>query len=98
MDGVYRQLTEQMYESLSKLYELKDSTAVYLCHNYPNKESELVYKTTIGEEKHENVMMSEHTEQQDFVTLRESRDHQLSKPKLLSFALEYNLIAGKPHH
>ena len=89
---------EKMYESLSKIYELKDSTAVYLCHNYPNQDSELVYKTTIGEEKHDNLMMGDHTTQQDFVTQRENRDNQLSKPKLISSALEYNLTAGQPHH
>ncbi|GLT16905.1 hypothetical protein GCM10007938_06820 [Vibrio zhanjiangensis] len=87
-----------MYQSLSKLYQLTDATAVYLCHNYPSQESELVYKTTIGEEKQNNPMMNIRTTQQDFVILRESRDHQLPKPKLLFPSLEYNLTADKPHH
>ena len=84
-----------MFDSIRKLYELKDSTEVYLCHNYPDKEEELHFKTTIGEEKHDNVMLDELTTRAQFVEVREGRDGQLPPPKLLKPALEFNLTA---HH
>ncbi|USD43597.1 MBL fold metallo-hydrolase [Vibrio sp. SCSIO 43135] len=87
---------EKMFESLQKLYQLEDSTEVYLCHNYPDDEEHLIHKTTIGEEKHENSFLTDHTSKADFVEKRESRDHQLAQPKLISPALRYNLTAENP--
>lgn len=86
---------EDMFESIRKLYQLKDSTEVYLCHNYPESEEQLIYKTTIGEEKHDNVLVTEQTTRTQFVEKREGRDHQLPPPKLIKPALEFNLTA---HH
>jgi glyoxylase-like metal-dependent hydrolase (beta-lactamase superfamily II) len=87
---------EKLFESISKLYGLKDETEVYLCHNYPDKKEELVYKTTIGEEKHHNAYVTEETTCEQFVDHREQRDHQLPPPKLIKPALEFNLTAT--HH
>ncbi len=84
---------EKMFESIRKLYELKDSTEVYLCHDYPDKAENLHYKTTIGDEKHDNILVDENTSCQQFVEKREGRDHQLTPPKLLKPALEFNLTA-----
>lgn len=86
---------DKMFDSIRKLYELKDSTDVYLCHNYPDKIENLHFKTTIGEEKHDNVMLDEITSRDKFVAIREERDVQLPPPKLLKPALEFNLTA---HH
>ncbi|MFM2587650.1 MBL fold metallo-hydrolase [Vibrio sp. TBV020] len=89
---------EKMFESIRKLYELKDSTEVYLCHNYPDKVENLQYKTTIGEEKHDNMMLDELTTCSQFVETREGRDEQLPSPKLLKPALEFNLTSFHTPH
>lgn len=87
---------EQMFESISKLYDMEDSTKVYLCHNYPDKEDELIYQTTIGTEKAHNAFMKGSTTKRQFVERREQRDEQLAEPKLMRPALTYNLTAELP--
>ncbi|MGD8110983.1 MBL fold metallo-hydrolase [Vibrio sp. TRT 17S01] len=86
----------KMFESISHLYEMDDKTDVYLCHDYPEDPHSLHHKTTIGEEKHENVYLTEETSEAQFVHLREERDSHLPPPKLLKPALIYNLTAHLP--
>ncbi|MBW3698304.1 MBL fold metallo-hydrolase [Vibrio sp. T187] len=88
---------KQMFHSLSKLYDMDDETKVYLCHNYPKTVDELVHMTTIGEEKHDNAFLTDHTSESEFVALREGRDAQLGQPKLINPALTYNLTSVLPH-
>ena len=79
--------SDPTFESLSKIYELKDSTEVYLCHNEPSSPDELVYKTTLGDELHD----------QGSVHQPSAGNPKLPTPKLISSALEYNLTAMRPH-
>ncbi|CAM2991798.1 MBL fold metallo-hydrolase [Vibrio neptunius] len=85
-EGSSVEATDPTYESLAKIYELKDSTQVYLCHNEPSSSDELIYKTTLGDELH----------QQGSVHQSSARRPKLPTPKLISSALEYNLTAMRP--
>lgn len=85
-----------MYQSLSRLYKLPDETQIYLCHNYPKEEAELIYTTSIGEEKIHNAFFSRGTSEEEFVARRNQRDSQLAEPKLITPALTYNLTAKLP--
>ncbi|MGF1741378.1 MBL fold metallo-hydrolase [Vibrio profundum] len=85
-----------LFESIAKLYQMSDNTEVYLCHNYPKDQEHLVYKTSIGEEKHDNDFLSDCTSKAEFVDKRQHRDEQLAAPKLINQALKYNLTATPP--
>ncbi|MCG9580088.1 MBL fold metallo-hydrolase [Vibrio tubiashii] len=84
---------EKMFESIRKLYALKDSTEVYLGHDCLDSEGHPHHKTTIGEEKHQNEMLNALTSKQEFVDHRVECDQKVTPPKLIKPALEFNLTA-----
>ncbi len=84
-----------LYHSVQKLYQLPDSTVVYLCHDYlPPSRQAFSHKTTIGEQKQHNIHLNSATTEQAFVALRDAKDRTLPVPKLLLPSIQINLMAG----
>lgn len=84
-----------LYQSIQKIYQLDDDTNLYMCHDYQPGGRALKYKTTVGEQKKENIQISAKVTQSQYVTIREARDETLANPKLLFPALQCNIQAGK---
>lgn len=78
-----------------KLYSLSDDIKVFVGHDYMPNGRELKFQTTIGEEKASNVHLKHKTSEAEFISLRETRDKSLNKPKLLDISVVANLAAGK---
>jgi glyoxylase-like metal-dependent hydrolase (beta-lactamase superfamily II) len=87
---------ETMYRSVRQLLEsYPDKTAVYLCHDYPEgKDRELLYCTTIGIQRKENIHVRDGISQDDFVALRTKRDATLDLPTYIFPAVQINGNAG----
>lgn len=88
-----------LYRSTRRLYELPDSTRVFVCHDYgmrndDGSEREPACETTIGEQKRGNVHVREGVSEAEFVALREARDATLATPALIIPSLQVNLRAG----
>jgi glyoxylase-like metal-dependent hydrolase (beta-lactamase superfamily II) len=88
-----------LYRSIRRLYELPDSTRVFVCHDYGKPADggngrEPACETTIGEQKRNNIHVREHTSEAEFVALREARDATLAAPALIIPSLQVNLRAG----
>ncbi|HEX6833536.1 MAG TPA: MBL fold metallo-hydrolase [Rudaea sp.] len=83
------------YRSIRRLYELPDSTRVFLCHDYPAQGCESIAQTTIGAQKASNVHLTATTSENDYIALRTERDATLAEPKLLHASLRANIRAGK---
>ncbi|MFK7825228.1 MAG: MBL fold metallo-hydrolase [Oligoflexales bacterium] len=86
--------SKALYHSIRKLYELPDSTEVYVGHDYFPNGRKLAFKSSIKEEKTSNCHLTAETKEIDFVQMRESRDKQLSAPKLLLPSIQININAG----
>lgn len=86
--------SEQLYNSIKKLYELPDETRVFVGHDYQPGGRELKYETTIGEEKAKNKQLTADTPKEQFVTWRSERDASLGMPKLIIPSLQVNLRNG----
>ena len=84
----------QLYHSIQRIFELGDDVKLWMCHDYQPHGRELVYKTTVSEQKKYNVHLKHNTSQHDYVLLREQRDKTLSAPKLLLSAIQINVNAG----
>lgn len=84
---------ELLWSSLSKLLALPDATAVYLCHDYMPNGRELVYRTTIGDERSKNIHIAGKDEAA-YVKLRQERDKTLAMPKLLLPSIQVNINGG----
>lgn len=86
---------KELYKSVSKnLYSLPDQTRVFVGHDYSPNGREMKFETTIGESKKQNIQLKEHTPENEFVELRESRDKTLKAPRLLFPSIQINADAG----
>jgi glyoxylase-like metal-dependent hydrolase (beta-lactamase superfamily II) len=88
-----------LYRSIRRLYELPDSTRVFVCHDYgkpvtDGKGREPACETTIGSQKRSNIHLGERTSETEFIALREARDATLPVPALIIPSLQVNLRAG----
>jgi len=87
---------EDLYKSITKkIYTLPDNTKVYVGHDYMPGGRELAYKTTVAEQKKNNIQLPEGRKYEDFVKFRTERDATLSAPRLLFQSVQVNVDAGK---
>ena len=84
-----------LYHSIQKIYDLGDEVKLYLCHDYPQNKSDLVYATLIAEQKKNNVFINEKTTHDEFVKNRLTRDATLSLPQNILWAIQGNLKSGQ---
>lgn len=84
-----------LYASVRKLYDtLPDSTRVYVGHDYQPGGRELLFQSSIGEEKASNKQLKDDTSGDEFAAWRSERDGQLGMPKLILPSLQVNLRNG----
>jgi len=85
-----------LYDSVHKLFQLPESTRVFLCHDYlPESRHEYQCETTIQQQKQQNVHIREGISKSEFVQMREQRDAGLSMPKLILPAIQINMNGGQ---
>lgn len=85
-----------LYASIQRLFELPDSTRVFLCHDYkaPGRE-EHCNETTIAAERQHNIHVREGVSADEFVAMRTARDATLSMPTLILPSVQVNMRAGE---
>jgi len=85
-----------LYHSITtRLYQLPESTRVFVGHDYQPNGRPLKFETTIGQSKAENIQLQAQTSEQEFVDFRTKRDATLSAPKLLYPSVQVNIAAGE---
>ena len=87
---------ETMYDSVRKILEtLPADTTMYICHDYPEgKNRKLLYSTTVGEQKQNNIHVRDGTSKEEFVRLRRERDETLDLPTYIFPSVQINGNAG----
>ncbi|PHR65451.1 MBL fold metallo-hydrolase [Alcanivorax sp.] len=84
-----------LYRSIQKLLVLPDQTRMFLCHDYlPDSRQSLIWETTVGEQRKHNIHVHEGTSEDDFVSMRETRDATLDMPRLILPSVQVNMRAG----
>jgi len=85
----------KLFDSITtQLYTLPDDTRVFVGHDYQPGGRELIYQTTIGQQKADNIQLKGSTKREEFISFRETRDSSLSAPKLLYPSVQVNIDAG----
>jgi len=84
-----------LFRSIRKLLELPGETRVFMCHDYAEKNRELLFETTIAEERANNIHVNEKVTEEDFVKMRTARDKTLGMPHLILPSLQVNVRAGE---
>jgi glyoxylase-like metal-dependent hydrolase (beta-lactamase superfamily II) len=87
--------SEQLFESVQKLYSLPDTTRVFTGHDYQPNGRPLRYESTIGEEKRANIQLKGTTTKEEFISFRTARDKTLAAPRLLLPSIQVNIDAGQ---
>ena len=84
-----------LYRSIRRIFGLPDATRLFLCHDYKAPvRDEFRWETTVREEKAANIHVREGTGEDEFVTMRETRDATLSMPRLILPSIQVNMRAG----
>ncbi len=86
---------EELYNSVQRIFELPDDTAIFVCHDYkaPGRD-EFAWQTTVGEQKAKNIHMGGGVASDEFVKMREERDAKLGMPKLILPSIQVNMRGG----
>lgn len=87
--------TEALFESVTRLYVLPDATRVFPGHDYQPGGREVLYESTIGDEKRENIHLNARTSREEFVKSRNERNAALAAPRLLHPSVQVNIAAGR---
>jgi hypothetical protein len=65
-----------------------------MCHDYAPNGREILWETTVAEEKADNIHVGGGKSREAFVTFRTARDAQLDMPRLIIPSLQVNMRAG----
>jgi glyoxylase-like metal-dependent hydrolase (beta-lactamase superfamily II) len=86
---------ETMWASVQKILSLPDETRIFVGHDYkaPGRD-EFAWESTVGAQKANNVHVGGTRTEAEFVTLRNTRDATLGKPRLIIPSLQVNMRAG----
>ena len=86
----------ELYRSIRKVLALPPETRLFLCHDYkaPGRDF-YAWETTVAEERLNNVHVRDGVSEEEFVAMREARDHTLSMPKLIVPSIQVNMRGGE---
>ncbi|TPD54290.1 MAG: MBL fold metallo-hydrolase [Thalassolituus maritimus] len=84
-----------LYDSIRKLLSLDDDVLLHMCHDYPpESRTELRSAVTVGEQRRDNIHVSDDHSRDDFISMRTKRDRGLAMPRLIFPSLQVNIRAG----
>ncbi|MEC7208835.1 MAG: MBL fold metallo-hydrolase, partial [Pseudomonadota bacterium] len=83
-----------LYRSIHKILTLPDETRLFVCHDYMPDGREVIWQTTVAEQKQANIHIGKGICEDEFVAMREARDASLSMPRLIMPSIQVNMRAG----
>ena len=80
-----------LYDSIQKVLSLPDHMRLFMCHDYGPDGREIMWETTVAEEKANNIHVGQGRCREEFVDLRTKRDALLEMPNLIIPSLQVNM-------
>ncbi len=86
----------QLFQSIRRLLSLPGETRLFLCHDYkaPGRD-DYAWETTVRQQREENVHVRDDISEDEFVTMRTTRDAKLSMPNLIMPSVQVNIRGGR---
>ncbi len=86
----------QLYRSIRRLLSLPRETRLFLCHDYkaPGRDT-FAWETTVGQQRDGNIHVRDGVSEDDFVSMRTTRDATLSMPNLILPSVQVNIRGGR---
>jgi hypothetical protein len=66
-----------------------------MCHDYPPNDREVLFETTVADQKKSNIHVHDGISEEDFISMRTKRDATLAMPVLILPAIQVNIRAGE---
>lgn len=85
---------ETLYDSIQKILTLPLDTKIYMCHDYPPKEREAEWISTVRNQREKNILVHDGVSKEEYIKIRNKRDMNKAVPKLLLPSIQANLRAG----
>jgi glyoxylase-like metal-dependent hydrolase (beta-lactamase superfamily II) len=85
----------QLYRSMHRLLALPPETTMYVCHDYPPAARAPRWQTTVAEQRAHNIHVRDGISEDEFVTMRQTRDATLEVPTLILPSIQVNVRAGE---
>ena len=82
------------HKSIQKILTYPDETKLFVCHDYPPETRNVMWSTTVGEQKVRNIHINKTINEDEFVKIREDRDKTLNMPQLIIPSIQVNMRAG----
>ena len=84
----------ELYRSMQRLLTLPDHVRVFVGHDYGPNGRDFAWETSIAEQRN-NVHLQQCLTEDEYVSMRESRDATLATPKLIIPSLQVNMRGGQ---
>ena len=84
-----------LYHSIQSILALPGNTRIFVCHDYMPGGRDFNYQTSVKDQKIHNIHVKAGISEGEFITMRETRDSNLSMPDLIMPSIQLNMRAGK---
>ena len=86
----------QLFRSIRRLLALPPETRLFMCHDYkaPGRDN-FAWETTVDAQRKSNKHVHDGVTEDEFVSMRTTRDADLDAPKLLLPSIQVNIRAGR---
>ncbi len=86
---------QTLYESIQKILALPDATRLFMCHDYGTATRKtFANETSVAEQRAHNIHLGDGVDAAAFAAFRNGRDKDLSAPRLLYPAVQFNMRGG----
>jgi glyoxylase-like metal-dependent hydrolase (beta-lactamase superfamily II) len=86
---------QMLWHSIQRILALPDDTRLFTGHDYMPGGRDPAWESTVADQKANNCHLMQVKTEEDFVTLRRTRDRKLPMPKLILHALQVNIQGGR---
>lgn len=84
-----------LYRSMKRVLALPETTRLFMCHDYAPNGRQILWETTVGAQRRENIHVRDGISEDEFVGMREARDKTLAMPRLILPSLQVNIRGGE---
>ena len=84
-----------LWNSIEMILDLPPETRLFTGHDYRPGNREAQWQSTVEEQRKFNIHLSKYRNQAEFVAARDARDRTLPIPRLMLYALQVNINAGR---
>lgn len=84
-----------LFQSIKRVLSLPIEMRLFMCHDYGPNGRDIMWETTVGAERAENIHVRDGVTEDEFAGLRTARDKTLGMPKLIIPSVQVNIRAGQ---